>query len=135
MFLSENNYQLPRRAQTWSGWSALSQKLNHTAVNAVGSCYWIFAHVYACASPAVLVPAAPVYVYLHIQGAGVTWASGGSMIKAALIYVSVAAFINSSKTMSTVVIITFSVQAFHDDFMSQRIIDDFLMLAVAGITC
>ena len=45
MFLSENNYQLPRRAQTWSGWSALSQKLNHTAVNAVGSCYWIFAHV------------------------------------------------------------------------------------------
>ena len=45
MFLSENNYQLPRRAKTWSGWSALSQKLNHTAVNAVGSCYWIFAHV------------------------------------------------------------------------------------------
>ena len=62
MFLSENNYQLPRRAQTWSRWSALSQKLNHTAVNAVGSCYWIFAHVYACASPRASVLYHPLYI-------------------------------------------------------------------------
>ena len=27
MFFSENDYQLPRRAQTWSGWLALSRKL------------------------------------------------------------------------------------------------------------
>ena len=70
MFLSENNYQLPRRAQTWSGWSALSQKLNHTAVNAVGSCYWIFAHV--CVRVArCLGTRQPQCICIYTQGAGV----------------------------------------------------------------
>ena len=70
MFLSENNYQLPRRAQTWSGWSALSQKLNHTAVNAVGSCYWIFAHV--CVRVASRLGTLPpqLSIYLKIDNRG-----------------------------------------------------------------
>ena len=45
MFLSGNNYQLPRRAVVWSGWPFIEIKQNQHTAQCVGSCYLIFARM------------------------------------------------------------------------------------------
>ena len=76
MFLSGNNYQLPRRAVVWSGWPFIEIKQSQHTAKCVGSCYLVFAHTRA--SPAVLVPTTPhVYILYIYKGVGYRWASGG----------------------------------------------------------